>query len=96
MITGSLLVFSRALSRRQISRAGDARQHPVEHDKVWWVLGQAQFRLVAPLDAFNNITLRLEIVGEQEREVRVVLDDEDARLRARTGDILTRLVHTFK
>ena len=68
--------------------AGDAREHPVEDDKVRRVLRQAKFRLVAPLNALNNIALRLEIVGEQEREVRVVLNDENARLPAWTGDIL--------
>ena len=59
--------------------ARHARQHPVEDDEVGRVLGEAQLGLVAPLDALDDIALRLEIVGEQQGQIRFVLDDQDAR-----------------
>ena len=45
-------------------------------------LGDAQFRLVATLDAIDDIAFGLQIVGEQKRERLLVLDNEDMR---RTG-----------
>ncbi len=59
--------------------AGDAGQHPVEDDEVGRRLEQPQFGLVAALDALDGEALRLEIVGEQQAQRVLVLDDEDAR-----------------
>ena len=36
-------------------------------------------RLVAALDAFGAVALGLEVIGQQKRQVRLVLDDEYAR-----------------
>jgi hypothetical protein len=49
--------------------ARDAGKHPVEDDEVERALGQAKLGLVAPLHALDDVALRLEIVGEQNREV---------------------------
>ncbi len=58
-------------------------------------LDEAQFRLVAALDAFGDVALGFEIVGEQQRQVRLVLDDEDARRGgdAGAGRLSARFVH---
>ena len=76
--------------------ARDAGQHPVEDDEVGRVFGEPQFRLVAALDAFDDVALGLEIVGEQHRKIRLVLDHEDARAptQRRCGRLSLRdLVH---
>ncbi len=75
--------------------ARDAGQHPVEHDEVGWILGQAKLGLVAALDAFDDIAFGFEIVGEQQREIGFVLDDKDARRgnRARARGFSARLIH---
>ena len=75
--------------------ARDARQHPVEDHEVGRVLRQPQLRLVAALDVLDHIAFRLEIVAEQQGQIRFVLDDQDARRGrgSRTDDLLARLVH---
>jgi hypothetical protein len=58
---------------------GHAGQHPVEDDQVRGRLDQAQLRLVAPLHTFGAVALGLEVIGQQQRQIRLVLDDENAR-----------------
>ena len=77
---------ARALPRPQPAadlEARYARQHPVEDDEVGRILGQAELGFVAALDALDDIAFGFEIVGEQQREIGFVLDDEDARRRNR-------------
>jgi hypothetical protein len=62
--------------------ARNARQHPVEDDKVGRIFGEAEFGFVAALHALDHIAFRLEIVGEQESQIRFVLDDENAGAEA--------------
>ena len=74
------------LARPQPAADFEARyagQHPVEDDEVGRILGQPQLGLVAALDALDDIAFGLEIIGEQQREIGFVLDDENARRRNR-------------
>jgi hypothetical protein len=59
------------------------------------VLGEAELGFVAPFYSLDDIAFRLEIVSEQQRQIRFVLDDEDAGLRGglRTADCLSGLIH---
>ena len=43
----------------------NARQHPVENEKIRRIFGQAQLGLVAPRDAFDDVAFRLQIVTDQ-------------------------------
>ena len=72
-----------------------AGKHPVENDEIGRIFRQPKLGLVAPLDAVHDVALGLEIVGEQYRKVRLVLDHENARSRRRVAaDVLpARLVH---
>ena len=79
MITGSVRVDSRARKPAADFEARDARQHPVEDHEVGRILGQPQLGLVAALDILDHIAFRLEIVAEQQRQIRFVLDDQNAR-----------------
>jgi hypothetical protein len=76
--------------------ARHAGQHPIENDEVERALGEAEFGFVAPFYALDEIALRFEIVSEQQRQIRFVLDDEDSGRGASLGasNLLARLVHT--
>ena len=93
-MTGSVLVASRARSRRQIFEAGDTRQHPVENDEIGHRLGETQFRLVAAFLAFDDEAFGFEIIGEQQRQRGLVLDDQDARRgRSRARGLVPQFDH---
>ncbi len=96
MITGSVRVVLAGAQPAADFEARDARQHPVENDEIGRVFGQAQLGLVAALHALDDVALRLEIVGQQHREIGFVLDHQDARSRRRAGadGLLARLVHS--
>jgi hypothetical protein len=76
--------------------ARHAGQHPIENDEVERALGEEEFGFVAPFYALNEIALRLEIVSEQQRQIRFVLNDENAGRGGGLGasNLLARLVHT--
>jgi len=95
-MTGSVCVVSRARSLRQISGPDTTGQHPVEDDKVGRVLGEAELGFVAPFYSLDDIAFCFQIVSEQQRQIRFVLDDEDARLRGglRANNLLAGLIHT--
>ena len=57
----------------------DAGKHPVENDKIGRILRKAKLGFVAPLHAFDDVAFGLQIVGEQNREIGLVLHDENAR-----------------
>src|SRR5271165_5958646 len=89
---------ARSLARPKPSADLEARhagQHPVEDDKVGRALRKTEFGFVAPLHALDDITLRFQIVGEQQGQIRFILDDEDARRRGGVGtrNLFARLVH---
>ena len=95
MMTGSVRVDSRARKPAADFETRDAGQHPVEDHEVGRILRQPQLGLVAALHVLDHIAFRLEIVAEQQRQIRFVLDDQNAR-RGRgpgTDDVLARLVH---
>jgi hypothetical protein len=58
--------------------------------------GKGEFGFVAPLHALDDITLRFQIVGEQEGKIRIILDNKDARRRGgvRASERLARRAHT--
>ena len=57
-------------------------------------LDQPQFGFVAAFDRLGDIALGFEIVGEQQREIGLVLDDEDARRGGDgAGGLSTGFVH---
>lgn len=60
---------------------GGARQHPVEDDEVGGALGELELGFVTPFHALDDITLRLEVVGEQQSEISLILDHEDTQRR---------------
>src|SRR5208283_81281 len=77
-------------------QARNARKHPVENDEIRRVLRQTEFGFFAPIDALDDKAFRFEIVGEKQRRVRLVLDDEDASRRSRAeaaGGIVAGLIH---
>src|SRR5208283_2177036 len=77
-------------------QARNARKHPVENDEIGRVLRQTEFGFFAPVDTLDEIAFRFEIVGEEQRGVRLVLDDEDASRRSRAeaaGGIVRGLIH---
>ena len=59
--------------------AGQARQHPVDDGEVRRVLLELEVRLVAAHRRLDGITLRLEIVAQEERQRLLVLDDQNSR-----------------
>jgi hypothetical protein len=63
-----------------------ARQHPVEYDKIGRRFGEAQFSLVAAIDMLGDKAFRLEIINQQHRERGLVFDHENAR-RAVVNDL---------
>src|SRR5262249_44844964 len=74
---------------------GYAGQLPIEDNEIRRVLGEAKLGFVAPGNALDDITLRFEIVGEQQGQIGFVLDHENAwsRHRVRSGRLVARLVH---
>ena len=51
----------------------------VENDEIGRDFAQPGLGLVATLDAFDEIAFRLQIIGQQQAERLLVLDDEDER-----------------
>jgi len=84
-MTGKVLVASRA------------RRHPIQDHQIGRRFGEAQFGFIPPLDALGHISLGLEIVAEQKRQIRLVLDDENAGRgagsRAGSGRLSAGFVH---
>ena len=92
---GKVRVASRAREPAADFEPRYAGQHPVEDDEVGRIFGEAQRGFVAARHALDHIAFRLQVVAEQQSEIRLVLDDENARRGggAGTGDVLARLVH---
>src|SRR6185312_9579134 len=58
--------------------AGQAGQHPVEHDEVGRLFLEPGVRLVAAGGGVDVVTLRLEIIAKQHGERLFVFDDQNA------------------
>ena len=76
---GKLRVAWRAPHPPADFEAGHAGDHPVENDEVRRTFEDAQVGLVAPRDAFDDEAFRLQIVGQEDGQRLLVLDDENAR-----------------
>ena len=94
-MTGSVRVDFAGAQAPADFEARDARQHPVEDHEVGRIFGEAQLGLVAALDILDRIAFRLEVVAQQQRQIRFVLDDQDTGdgTGSRTDDVIARLVH---
>ncbi len=68
--------FARAQAPAQLD-AGDARQHPVEHDQIGRALGDGHFGLIAAMDDIDFIAFCFEVIAQEERERLFVLDNQD-------------------
>ena len=75
--------------------ARHARQHPIENDEIGRIFGQPQLGLVAARHALNDVAFRLQVVADEQRQIGLVLDDENARRggAGEMGDVLARPVH---
>jgi hypothetical protein len=93
MMTGRVLVASRAQPAADLE-ARHARQHPVEDDEVGRRFDQPQFGLVAAFDRLGDVALGFEVISQQQREIGLVFDDEDARSGGDgAGGLSTGFVH---
>ena len=77
MIGSALGLRPRAQPAAELD-AGQAGQHPVEHDEIGRGLAQRGVGLVAARDGLDLVALGFEIVAQQQRQRLLVLDDQDA------------------
>jgi len=59
-------------------QAADARRHPIEKQEIGRPLDELRPDVLAAPDALGAITFGLEVVSQQEGEIEVVFDHEDA------------------